>query len=151
MTLLTTHHLHFDTLAILLSLLFKPTVMPMLSLFITATDHVGRSTMSQSPGVTVDSTPPDVSAVPMDVGGSYVTERKELSVTWRGIFSDDESGENTLLFCILQIAISSKLYNNAMLRFRNSVKPAQATTCIKIILIIDDCQLLPICIKRPPV
>ena len=61
-------------------------------LFVAATDHVGRSTLSQSPGVTIDSTPPDVSAVPIDVGGAYVTDRAELCVAWTGVFSDDESG-----------------------------------------------------------
>ena len=53
---------------------------------------MGRSTLSQSPGVTIDSTPPDVSAVPIDVGGAYVIDRTELCVAWTGVFSDDESG-----------------------------------------------------------
>ena len=63
-----------------------------------ATDHVGRSTAAVSPGVTIDSTPPDVSAVLIDVGGSYVTERTELSAVWKGIFYDDESGEWAIVF-----------------------------------------------------
>jgi len=61
--------------------------------FPVATDHVGRSTTACSPAVTIDSTPPGVSAVLIDVGGSYVTERSELTAVWKDIFSDDESGE----------------------------------------------------------
>lgn len=59
----------------------------------TATDHVGRSTTATSPGVTIDSTPPSVSKVPIDVANSYITERRELSPTWSGVFDDAESGE----------------------------------------------------------
>ena len=62
-----------------------------LSLHYTATDHVGRSTTANSPGVTVDSTPPDVSAT-IDVGGSYLTVRTQMSASWKGVFNDAESG-----------------------------------------------------------
>ena len=54
---------------------------------------MGRSTTAMSPGITVDSTPPDVSTVPIDVGGPYMTERIELSARWKGVFDDAESGE----------------------------------------------------------
>ena len=98
--------------------------MSVLSLFIAATDHVGRSTMSQSPGVTVDSTPPDVSAVPMDVGGSYVTERRELSVAWRGIFSDDESGQNIIRYCFI---FDNRLYINTHQRNKRDILKSNIT------------------------
>jgi len=60
--------------------------------FPTATDHGGRSTSVSSSGVTIDTTPPSVSAEFIDVGGSYVTERSTLSAAWKGVFSDYESG-----------------------------------------------------------
>ena len=63
----------------------------------TATDHVGRSTTATSSGVTIDSTPPDVSKVPIDVGSAYITERRELSPKWSGVFHDTESGELIML------------------------------------------------------
>ncbi|KAK2158684.1 hypothetical protein NP493_1763g00001 [Ridgeia piscesae] len=59
---------------------------------IRATDHVGRSTTTTSQGVTIDSTPPDVTKVPIDVGSAYITEQRELSPTWSGVFEDTESG-----------------------------------------------------------
>ena len=54
---------------------------------------MGRSTTTTSPGVTIDSTPPDVTKVPIDVGSAYITEQRELSPTWSGVFEDTESGE----------------------------------------------------------
>ncbi|KAI0232203.1 hypothetical protein LSAT2_017453, partial [Lamellibrachia satsuma] len=65
-----------------------------------ATDHVGRSTTAVSPGVTVDTTPPDVSAVLIDMGRSYVTERTELSAGWKGVFTDVESGIERYYWCL---------------------------------------------------
>ena len=59
-----------------------------------ATDHVGKSTTAQSPGVTVDGTPPEVTGASIDVGGAYTTERNEMSASWKGVFVDAESGED---------------------------------------------------------
>ena len=49
--------------------------------------------MATSSGVTIDSTPPEVNKVPIDVGSAYITEQRELSPTWSGVFEDTESGE----------------------------------------------------------
>ena len=59
---------------------------------------MGKSTTGLSPGVTIDATPPDVSAAPIDVGGAYTTERTVLSAGWKGVFSDVESGENVVVY-----------------------------------------------------
>ena len=58
---------------------------------------MGRSTTAQSAGVTVDSTPPEVRAALIDVGGSYTTQKTELSAAWKGVFGDVESGEGIRL------------------------------------------------------
>ena len=63
-----------------------------------ATDHVGKSTTAQSPGVTIDGTPPDVTGASIDVGGAYTTERNEISASWKGVFVDAESGEDCNLW-----------------------------------------------------
>ncbi|KAI0242789.1 hypothetical protein LSAT2_011095 [Lamellibrachia satsuma] len=80
-----------ELLLLLLLLLLQLLLLHRLCSF-SATDHVGKSTTGQSPGVTIDATPPDVSAEPIDVGGAYTTERTVLSAGWKGVFSDPESG-----------------------------------------------------------
>ncbi|KAK2161993.1 hypothetical protein NP493_1549g00025 [Ridgeia piscesae] len=67
---------------------------------IRATDHVGRSTTATSPGVTIDSTPPDVTKVSIDVGSAYVTEHREVSPKWSGVFYDTESGIDKYYWCV---------------------------------------------------
>jgi len=71
----------------------------------TATDHLGRSSTAQSPGLTIDSTPPDVTTVPIDVGQPYITQRTHISASWNGVFDDPESGEKNTFSWILFVTL----------------------------------------------
>ena len=68
-----------------------------------------QSTKATSPGVTTDSTPPDVSKVPIDVGSAYITEQRELSPTWSGVFQYTESGEITMSLLTQTIVLISTM------------------------------------------
>uniref|UniRef100_A0ABM0M5T3 Uncharacterized protein LOC102801709 n=1 Tax=Saccoglossus kowalevskii TaxID=10224 RepID=A0ABM0M5T3_SACKO len=57
-----------------------------------ATDFVGLTTISVSPGVTIDTTPPQKTDVKINIGGSFHVSTSSVSASWRGLFVDLESG-----------------------------------------------------------
>ena len=51
-----------------------------------------------SPGITIDLTPPVVTAVEIDTGGAYHTGKGSIKVKWHGVFEDPQSGMDLKCF-----------------------------------------------------
>ena len=58
-----------------------------------ARDFVDHVTEVTSQGVTIDTSPPEVTEEKIDLGGRYQTSTSAMSAKWQGLFVDKESGE----------------------------------------------------------
>ena len=59
----------------------------------TAIDFVAHEVRVSSPGITIDLTPPVVTAVEIDTDGAYHTGKRPIKLTWHGVFEDPQSGK----------------------------------------------------------
>ena len=57
----------------------------------TATDFVGHETITSSPGVTIDVSPPATPGA-ISTGGSVHNHIEQVKISWFGAFTDQESG-----------------------------------------------------------